>query len=156
MTGSSAAAKIHSCSWHEIHREATDLATRLRTRGPFRGIVAIARGGLVPAAIISRVLGIRMIETLCIASYDGQVKGPPSVLKTAPSQAGDGDGWLLVDDIADSGDTAETARRMLPRAHYAALYVKPAGRPFVDTFVREVERDVWIDFPWDRAPAKIG
>jgi xanthine phosphoribosyltransferase len=156
MTGSSAPAKIHSCSWHEMHREATDLAVRLRTRGPFRGIVAIARGGLVPAAIIARVFGIRMIETLCIASYDGQAKGPLAVLKTAPQQAGDGAGWLLVDDIADSGDTAEAARRMLPRAHYATLYVKPAGRPFVDTFVREVERDVWIDFPWDRAPAKIG
>jgi xanthine phosphoribosyltransferase len=156
MSGSSAAVKIHSCSWHEMHREATDLAARLRARGPFRGIVAIARGGLVPAAIIARALGIRMIETLCIASYDGQVKGPLSVLKTAPGEAGEGAGWLLVDDIADSGGTAEAARRLLPLAHYATLYVKPAGRPFVDTFVREVEWDVWIDFPWDRAPAKVG
>ena len=43
---------------------------------------------------------------------------------------------------------------MLPRAHYATLYVKPAGRHFVDSFVREVAQDVWIDFPWDRDPAK--
>jgi xanthine phosphoribosyltransferase len=111
-----------------MHREATDLAVRLRVRGPFRGIVAIARGGLVPAAIIARVLGVRLIETLCMASYDVEVKRPLSVLKTAPSEVGDGAHWLLVDDVADSGSTTEAARRMLPLAHYATLYVKPAGR----------------------------
>lgn len=156
MTGLSEAVKIHSCSWHEMHRDATDLAARLQALGSFHGIVAIARGGLVPAAIVARVLDVRLIETLCITSYDGQVKGPLSVLKTAPGEVGDGDGWLLVDDVADSGGTAEAARRMLPRAHYATLYVKPAGRPFVDTYLLEVAQDVWIDFPWDRAPAKVG
>ena len=156
MAGLQAAARIHSTSWHEMHREATDLAARLAPLGPFLGIVAIARGGLVPAAIVARVLDIRLIETLCIASYDGTSKGPLEVLKPAPEVAGDGRGWLLVDDVADSGSTAEAARRMLPQAHYATLYVKPAGRPFVDTFVREVEWDVWIDFPWDRAPEKVG
>jgi hypothetical protein len=44
---------------------------------------------------------------------------------------------------------------MLPLAHYAVLYVTPAGRPFVDTF-REVDQDVWIDFLRDRAPSKDG
>jgi xanthine phosphoribosyltransferase len=44
---------------------------------------------------------------------------------------------------------------MLPAAHYATLYVKPAGRPFVDTYLREVAQDVWIDFPWDRDPAPV-
>ena len=155
MSGLQVAARIHSCSWHEMHRQATDLAVRLAAYGPFRGIVAIARGGLVPAAIIARVLDVRLIETLCIASYDGTAKGPLAVLKGAPQAAGDGRGWLLIDDVADSGSTAEAARRMLPEAHYAAVYVKPAGRPFVDSFIREAEQDVWIDFPWDRDPAKI-
>src|SRR5512135_2660277 len=112
MAGLSAARKIHSCSWHEMHWEATDLAGRVRSQGPFRGIVAIARGGLVPAAIIARVLSIRLIETLCIASYDDEAKGPLSVLKVPPLEVGDGVGWLLIDDVADSGATAEAARRM--------------------------------------------
>ena len=156
MSGLQAAAKIHSCSWHEMHRQATDLAVRLAAHGPYTGIIAIARGGLVPAAIVARVLDIRLIETLCMASYDGIEKGPLTVLKGAPQRAGDGQGWLLIDDVADSGSTAEAARRMLPAAHYATIFVKPVGRPFVDTFIREVEQDVWIDFPWDRDPAKIG
>ena len=38
---------------------------------------------------------------------------------------------------------------MLPRAHFAAVYAKPAGRPVIDTFVTEVSQDTWIYFPWD-------
>jgi len=148
--------RIHASSWHETHREATDLADRLRSFGPWTGMVAITRGGLVPAAIVARVLGIRLIDTVCLASYDGETKGPVQIVKPAPVGIGDGAGWLLIDDVADSGATAEEARRQMPKAHYAALYVKPASRPFVDTYLREVDQDVWIDFPWDRAPALIG
>ena len=143
-------------SWEELHRLSRVLAERLATLGPWRMLVAVTRGGMVPAAIVARVLDIGLIETLCIASYDGIEKGPLNVLKGAPERAEDGLGWLLIDDVADSGSTAEEARRMLPAAHYATIYVKPVGRPFVDTFISEVEQDVWIDFPWDRDPAKIG
>ena len=152
MKDPATAAKIHATTWHEMHREAIDLGRRLAKRGPWRGLIAISRGGLVPAAIVARVLGVRLIETICIASYDGKEKGAIEVLKGAPEAAGDGADWLLIDDVADSGATAEAARRMLPAAHYASLYVKPAGKPFVDTFLREVAQDVWIDFPWDRDP----
>ena len=155
MKGLRAAAKIHSSSWHEMHREATDLGLRLSLLAPWEGIVAISRGGLVPAAIIARVLDLRVVETVCIASYVGRKKGPIEILKPPPAAIGTGAGWLLIDDVADSGATAETARNMLPAAHYATLYVKPSGRPFVNSFLREVAQDVWIDFPWDRDPAKI-
>lgn len=155
MKHMASAASIHVTSWHEMHREATDLADRVAPHGPWKGLIAVSRGGLVPAAVVARVLGIRLIETICITSFDGQEKGPPEVLKPSPAVAGKGSGWLLVDDVADSGATAAEARQMLPEVHYAALYVKPAGRPFVDSFLREVGQDVWIDFPWDRDPAKI-
>ena len=38
---------------------------------------------------------------------------------------------------------------MLPNAHFASVYAKPAGRPLVDTFVTEVSQDTWIYLPWD-------
>ena len=38
---------------------------------------------------------------------------------------------------------------MLPNAHFATVYAKPAGRPMVHTFVTEVSQDTWIYFPWD-------
>jgi adenine/guanine phosphoribosyltransferase-like PRPP-binding protein len=114
--------------------------------GPWQGIIAITRGGLVPAAIIARELDIRLIDTICIASYAGRHQGRIQVLKPA---AADGDGWLLIDDLVDTGRTARTVRDMVPKAHFATIYAKPAGRPLVDTFMTEVSQDTWILFPWD-------
>lgn len=148
------AGAVHVVSWHETHRDAADLARRLAISGPWHGLVAVSRGGLVPAAVIARALGLRLVETVCIASYDGRRKGPVKTLKAAGDGVRDGgNGWLMVDDLADSGATAETVRKLLPRAHFATLYAKPAGRHLVDTYVRDVPQDVWIDFPWDRDPA---
>jgi xanthine phosphoribosyltransferase len=63
--------------------------------------------------------------------------------------AGDGAGFLLIDDLVDTGKTAQVVRQMLPKAHFATLYAKPAGRPFVDTCVKEFKQNKWIFFPWD-------
>ncbi len=133
-------------SWDQLHRDSRALAWRLVEAGPWRGIVAITRGGLVPAAIIARELDIRLIDTVCIASYEDRQRGRPEVLKEVP---GDGRGWLLIDDLVDTGQTAKVVRDLLPEAHFATVYAKPAGRPLVDTFITEVSQDTWILFPWD-------
>jgi xanthine phosphoribosyltransferase len=148
-----AADRTFPVSWEELHRHSKALAWRLMDKGPFRGIVAITRGGLVPAAIVARELEIRVIETVSIASYDEQKQGELTVLK-AP-HAGDGAGWLLIDDLVDTGKTAQAVRKLLPRAHFATVYAKPAGRPLVDSFVTEVSQDTWIHFPWDLAPQAV-
>ena len=134
-------------SWDELHRNARALAWRLLELGPFEGIVAITRGGLVPASIVARELDIRLIDTICVASYEHKDQGAMKVLKDAG--AGDGAGWLLIDDLVDTGKTAKLVRERLPKAHFATIYAKPAGRPLVDTFITEVSQDTWILFPWD-------
>lgn len=134
-------------SWEELHRHARALAWRLLEHGPFQGIVAISRGGLVPASIVARELEIRLVDTICVASYDHKDRGNASVLKDA--SAADGEGWLIVDDLVDTGQTARVVRALIPRAHFATIYAKPAGRPLVDTFVTEVSQDTWVLFPWD-------
>ena len=101
---------------------------------------------MVPATVVARELDIRLIDTVCISSYDDRSQGKLNVLKRAD---GDGEGWLIVDDLVDTGVTAKAVRAMLPKAHFATVYAKPAGRPLVDTFVTEVSQDTWILFPWD-------
>jgi xanthine phosphoribosyltransferase len=144
--------KAFPVSWDQFHRDARALAWRLASSGPFTGIVAITRGGLVPAAIIARELDLRIVETVCIASYD-HYKNQASlqVLKTLGSEvtSSEGAGMLVVDDLVDTGKTAKVVREMLPKAHFATVYAKPLGRPLVDTFVTEVSQDTWIYFPWD-------
>ena len=51
-----------------------------------------------------------------------------------------------------TGKTARVVREMLPEAHFATVYAKPAGQPLVDTYVTEVSQDTWILFPWDTEP----
>jgi len=133
-------------SWEELHRNAKALSWRLIDKGPWKGIVAVTRGGLVPAAIIARELNIRLIDTVCVSSYDHQNQREARVLKGVD---GDGEGMLIIDDLVDTGKTAVLVRKMLPKAHFATIFAKPAGRPLVDTFVTEVSQDTWIHFPWD-------
>jgi len=141
-------------SWDEFHRDARALAWRLAAAGPFEAIVCITRGGLVPAAIVARELGIRVIETVCVTSYDHVTQAELRVLKTVAPDivalgGGRGKGVLVVDDLVDTGKTAKLVRDILPDAHFAAVYAKPLGRPLVDTFITEVSQDTWIFFPWD-------
>ncbi|MGA0890430.1 MAG: xanthine phosphoribosyltransferase [Burkholderiaceae bacterium] len=140
-------------SWAELHRDTRYLSSVLHELGAWKGIIAITRGGMVPAALIARELDIRLIDTVCITSYaTGEVSGAEHAQgsqKILKSVSGDGDGFLLVDDLVDTGKTAQAVRAMLPKAHFATLYAKPAGRPIVDTFVKEFKQNKWIYFPWD-------
>ncbi len=157
------AAHYYAVSWDQLHRDARALAWRMMERGPFTGIVAITRGGLIPAAIIARELDVRLVETVSIVTYaagsggtliEEERRAPPVVIKP-PAAAGDGTGFLIVDDLVDTGATARVVRALLPRAHFAAVYAKPEGRGAVDTFITEVSQDTWILFPWDTEPQFI-
>ena len=145
--------KAFPVSWDQLHRDCRALAWRLNTAGPFDAIICITRGGHVPAAIVARELGVRVIDTISIVSY-GEFKQldtlsvvkdvGPSILNTE-----DHSKLLIVDDLVDSGKTAQLVRSRLPGAHFATVYAKPHGRPQVDTYVTEVSQDTWIYFPWD-------
>jgi xanthine phosphoribosyltransferase len=144
--------KAYQVSWDQFHRDARALAWRLAEIGPFSAIVAITRGGLVPAAIVARELDLRIIETICIASYGtDNTQGALEVLKPVGANLAmaDGETILVIDDLVDTGATAKIVRGLLPKAHVATVYAKPLGRPFVDSYMTEVSQDTWIYFPWD-------
>ena len=141
--------KTFPISWDQLHRDCKTLAWRLHEKGKWKRILAIARGGLVPAAIIARELDIHFVDTICVSSYTLRTQGEPEILKQAiPFEEGS-QGCLIIDDLVDTGKTARVVREMLPDAHFATVYAKPAGRGEVDTYITEVSQDTWILFPWD-------
>jgi xanthine phosphoribosyltransferase len=146
----SSAPKRFIVSWDQFHRDCRALAWRLIEKNDqWKGIIAITRGGLIPSGIIARELDIKLIETICISSYEEKSQGEARVLKDISLDVGDGSGWLVIDDLVDTGNTAKIIRQTMPKAHLATVYAKPAGEPLVDTYVTWVSQDTWIYFPWD-------
>jgi xanthine phosphoribosyltransferase len=143
-----------------LHRDARAIAWRIHEDKQKRDIdfdlmVAITRGGLVPAALVARELGLRRIETLGVSSYhDYKTQGELSILKEASKllidlEVAKGNKVLILDDLTDTGKTAQLVRSIIPDCYYATIYAKPQGVKFVDAFVTEVSQDTWIYFPWD-------
>ena len=104
-------------SWEELHRTAKALAWRLFELPQFVGVIAITRGGMVPAAIVARELEIRVLDTISAVSYHDnaadkleQRERQAVKLLKIPSQTKDGAGWLIVDDLVDTGETAKSVR----------------------------------------------
>ena len=144
--------KSFPVSWDQFHRDARALAWRLSTAGPFEAVVAITRGGLVPAAVVARELGVRGYERICVGCYDFDKQGAIRILKTVSEKvvrSDEGARVLIIDELVGTGATARVVREILPKAHFATVYAKPLGRPLVDSFITEVSQDTWIYLPWD-------
>jgi uncharacterized protein len=116
-------------------------------------VVAIARGGLLPAGAIAYGLGIKNCGAINVEFYTGigTVLDAPELLPPELDMTYlDGRRVLLVDDVADSGRTLDLAVRLLreqgAEVRSAVIYTKPT------TIIRPdyswKDTDLWIDFPW--------
>ena len=133
-------------TWDMLQIHARKLAARLMPSEQWKGIIAVSRGGLVPGALLARELGIRHVDTVCISSYDHDNQRELKVLKRAE---GDGEGFIVIDDLVDTGGTAVAIREMYPKAHFVTIFAKPAGRPLVDDYVIDIPQHTCIEQPWD-------
>ena len=134
-------------SWEDMHRTTRHLASKVIATGKtFRGIIAVSRGGLVPAAILARELNIRLVDTICISSYDNDNQRELKIIKDVLDDAED---ILIVDDLVDTGNTAKVINEKFPNATFVTVYAKPKGKPLVDMYVTDIEQDTWIHLPWD-------
>ena len=137
-------------SWAELHRDCRALCRTLIAREEkWTRIIAVTRGGLIPAAVVARELDLRLVDTICVVSYRGAQAQQAGAVDILEAPTGDGEGCLLIDDLVDTGRTARAIRERLPRAFFATVYAKPEGRPFTDLCIREIPQTTWIRFPWD-------
>lgn len=142
-------------SWEEFDKDARALAKKLLSLNKkWVGIVSVTRGGLVPAAIVAEEMEIRVIETVSVVGYSPDDKNPEimseaKIIKAA--HVGNGEGWLVIDDLVDTGRTVDLLRKAMPKAYFATVYAKPDGKSFADTYEKDVAQDTWIQFPWGSA-----
>lgn len=133
-------------SWNEFQKDVLSLVSKIQEINEFDSILAVARGGLVPAGIIASELDIRKIDVVSIESYKDKEKGNHIIHKHSNL---DDKNILVIDDLSDSGDTLRLIKTQYPHATVATVYVKPAGIDAVDLYIREVKQEKWIVFPWE-------
>ena len=140
-------------SWAELERLVGDLAERVR--GEYDVMLAITRGGLVPAGILAYALGIRNILIAAVAYYDDDGKpGPePLFLQFPADPLLVGRRVLIVDEVWDSGTTIHAVAQRVRRAGglptTAVLHYKP-GRSTVpdEPDHHVVTTDRWVVYPF--------
>lgn len=135
-------------SWSDFHQDAKELFARLKTQRKFNKIIAISRGGLLPAGIAAYEMDIRDCDIINIASYDRDKMRADDKIEISSMPADIDENTLVIDDLADSGRTLQLLRRRFPLAVYAVVYAKPRGKTAVDAFAKELPGQ-WVVFPWD-------
>ena len=135
-------------SWEDLQKDTKELCEKIKARGEYNKIVAVSRGGLIPAGIASYELDLRNVETINILTYDGEIQRNSSDIELLENIVNVDEKTIIIDDLSDTGNTCNILRKIYPKAMFAVVYVKPQGKTSADIYGKEVE-DRWIVFPWD-------
>ena len=134
--------------WEEFHQDVKNLCKQIKNNKNIDKIVAISRGGLLPAGIIAYELDIRNCHSINIATYIGNEHKKLDKLENLEDVGEVNENTLIIDDLADSGQTFNLLRKVYPNAVFATVYAKEKGLKEVDLYSR-ILPDEWIVFPWD-------
>ncbi|QOE24937.1 phosphoribosyltransferase [Corynebacterium ulcerans] len=120
-------------------------------------IVAVARGGLVPAGALSYSMGVKLSDAINVEFYTDVNETLPDPVLLEPlldTNSIKGRRVLVVDDVADSGRTLQLVLKLLEshgaEVRSAVIYAKSRSVVF-PTYVWK-HTDEWIVFPWSAEP----
>jgi uncharacterized protein len=149
-------------SWQRIEELVATLATAMHGR-QFDAMLAVTRGGLVPAGMIAYHLGLRNILVAAVQFYSGVGRraAAPTFLQFPADPFLSGKIILIVDDIWDSGKTISAVKSRVVAAGgtpvTAVMHYKPAASQISDEPDYYVETtDAWIVYPWEPASESEG
>lgn len=134
-------------SWEDFHKHTKELAEKIKTAGQFNKIIAISRGGLIPAQIISYELDIEDIQVINISSYDGENPKKDDEIVVRANVKDVDEKTLVIDEVSDTGRTLQIIKQMYPKAKMAAVYAKSKGMNITDIYGAKAP-EKWLVFPW--------
>jgi len=142
--------------WEQIQAMVGELAAH--GHGNYDAMMAVTRGGLVPAGLLAYHLGLRNILVAAVQFYSGVARRAqqPTFLQFPADPLLQGQRILIVDDIWDSGKTIMAVKERVLAAEgipiTAVLHYKPAASLFADRPDYYVQTtDAWIVYPWETA-----
>ncbi len=141
--------------WNDVYELCKVLAKKIKESG-FKpdAIVAVARGGWVPARILADLLFIKELYSVK-AEHWGMVATETGKAKITQPLTADlsGKSVLVVDDVADTGETVElVARHVIEKnakeVRTAVIDFKHTSKFVPDYYAKEMESWRWIVYPW--------
>jgi len=147
-------------SWDAIYNLTLQLSERIVNDG-FKpdSIVGIARGGWIPARILSDVLYANTLQNIRIEYYsDVGVKGKEPIITQPLSGSLEDKTILLVDEVADTGDSLVHAIEHVKtlgakEVRTAVLHLKPTSCITPDYYM--VKTESWTVYPWEHRESII-
>lgn len=141
--------------WEDVYHGCIELADKIKRSG-FRPeiIVGVARGGWIPARILSDLLCNTYVASMRVEFYkDVAETAKKPIISQQVSASVQGKRVLVVDDVADTGESLAAVRRdLLERkaleVKIATLHYKPKSILRPDFYVRETS--AWIVYPHER------
>ncbi len=139
-------------AWNQIYEMLLSQAQKIQSQ-PYKPdiIIAVAKGGLVPARILTDLLETPELGSIQIEFYKdiNQTRAEPKLTQTLTAKITNKK-TLLVDDIADTGKSLKLAKTQLQGAleiKTATLYQKPQSTTTPDFYEKQTTH--WVIFPWD-------
>ena len=145
-------------TWDEVVEWSTRLAEIIKEdKYQPDVIIAIARGGLVPARIVADVLGVMDVLSIKVEHWvETASHTPQAKVKYAYRLDLSGKKTLIVDDITDTGDSVELAKKYVSENFSPAViktatmqYIKPVAKVKPDYVASIVEDWTWFMYPWN-------
>lgn len=139
---------MKNVTFTEIKNACKDIADKIKPENLEKiTIVAVARGGLVPATIIAHLLGIKDIKFIRLSSYSNEHQ-QSELIDTTFDEIPNAETTYIIDDICDSGKTLLYLRKKYPLAKICVVInknqtIKPDFAPITEP------AGLWINFPWE-------
>lgn len=117
-----------------------------------KGVAVVLNGGLIPAYWVRKLMSFEgydlPFQLIDVRSYK-KYKQQGELKAVSLPDLGDGQDWIIVDEVCDTGNTFSFLHTRYPRAVFAALTVKEQGRGIVDVYGLAFRQDEWLVFPWE-------
>lgn len=128
--------------WHDIDFRCQEILKDMAYNNTkVDAIVGIARGGMIPATIMSYGLDVPLKMLLVSSFEEGERKGIKDITDPATVEFIKTHNVMIVDDIYDTGQTAEYVNEKYPNALFAAIF---------DKRIEDPNNEYWYVFPWDK------